>query len=448
MRNNVRSFDDGAHTLFKVNGIAAFLGKDDVTGYLGNSLKALSHRAWQGYALQTQDTIRKFDPTERLVGGMKAAIGLCVAEWSGSEDELPFHGQIFDAIDLAGSQAYNKLVEADGEFALVQLVDGRLVFLRDRLGVKPLYFAIGKDVIGVASETKALQEAGFPRIESVIPGAVYEATPAAYRMTRPRRLPSDILQVDFEDAAAEVTRLLTQSVERRVRGKSRVAISFSGGLDSSIVASVASSLADVKLITAAAKGSVDHFEASVAADRLGLPLHTVELREEEIASQLTRIRWLIETHDQMDSAIALAFHFSARLASQLQCDTLFLGQLADELFGGYSKYLQLYRSKGKRATRKAMSDDVKLAYQLNFERDDKATSPFVTNSLPYSSLPLVNYALRMPVEFKIDKERGVRKLLLRKAGEMLGVPTEILQKPKKAIQYSSGAQKIVSKLLP
>lgn len=431
-----------------MNGIAAFLGKDDVTGYLRKSLRALSHRAWRGYAIETEDAVRKFDPAEGATERTKGAIGLCIAEWSASEDELPIHGQVFDAIDWAESQAYSKLVEVDGEFALVQFVDGGLLFLRDRLGVKPLYFALGKDVIGVASETKALQAAGLSRIETVIPGAVYEATPAAYRMSHPMRLPSDILQVDFEDAAAEVTKLLTQSIERRVRDKGRVAISFSGGLDSSIVASVASKITDVKLITASVKGSVDHFEASVAADRLGLPLHTVELREEEIASQLTRIRWLIETHEKMDSAIALAFHFSARLASQLQCDTLFLGQLADELFGGYSKYLQLYRNKGKRAARKAMSDDVKLAYQLNFERDDKATSPFVTNSLPYSSLPLVKYALRVPVEFKIDKERGVRKLLLRKAGEMLGVPTEILQKPKKAIQYSSGAQKIVSKLLP
>lgn len=321
-----------------------------------------------------------------------------------------------------------------------------LVFARDRLGVKPLYFSLEDGVIGVASEIKALHEIGFSRMENLIPGSLCEASLSKYWLTPPPDFPTEALGVDLGDAVAEVTKLLSQSVQRRVDGR-RVAISFSGGLDSSIIASLASKFTEVKLITAAVPGSRDQAEASEAAAKLDLPLHTVEISEDEVSQQLLKIQWLIETQNPMDAAIAVALHYSARRASELKCDTLLLGQLADELFGGYAKYLQMYRDVGEDATGRAMLQDVKLAYKMNFERDDKATSPFARNSVPYASLPLVKYVIRLPLKFKIEKEKGVRKLLLRKVGENLGIPAEIVQKPKKAIQYSSGAQKIVNKLL-
>ena len=43
--------------------------------------------------------------------------------------------------------------------------------------------------------------------------------------------------------------------------------------------------------------------------------------------------------------------------------------------------------------------------------------------------------------------RVVRKWILRRAAEILGVPGKVLERPKKAAQYSSGIQRRLRKLL-
>ena len=59
-------------------------------------------------------------------------------------------------------------------------------------------------------------------------------------------------------------------------------------------------------------------------------------------------------------------------------------------------------------------------------------------------MDVVELALRLPLNFKI--RNGVRKYILRKVAKEIGLPREIYERPKKAVQYGSGFVKVVRKI--
>ena len=66
---------------------------------------------------------------------------------------------------------------------------------------------------------------------------------------------------------------------------------------------------------------------------------------------------------------------------------------------------------------------------------------------PFLSKKFVDFALKIPVEFKIKGEGDkIRKRILRRAAIDLGVPMSAALRPKKAFQYSSGLHKAILKL--
>ncbi|MEE9585586.1 MAG: asparagine synthase-related protein, partial [Nitrososphaerales archaeon] len=122
------------------------------------------------------------------------------------------------------------------------------------------------------------------------------------------------------------------------------------------------------------------------------------------------------------------------------------GQLADELFGGYLKYLRAYGERGAEAAQAMMVNDTQTAYKANIERDEAAASPYSELLLPYASCELAEYALSLHPSLKMNPEKNRRKIVLREAALKAGVPKEIVFKPKKALQYSTDLQKLVTKL--
>ncbi|MEM3624204.1 MAG: asparagine synthase-related protein, partial [Nitrososphaerales archaeon] len=90
-----------------------------------------------------------------------------------------------------------------------------------------------------------------------------------------------------------------------------------------------------------------------------------------------------------------------------------------------------------------MLKDIIEAHKNNFERDEKASSPYTEIRLPYANIDLVKYALSLPLSLKIDPLNDQRKLVLREAAIKAGLPKDIVLKRKKAFQYSSGLQKLL-----
>jgi len=232
-------------------------------------------------------------------------------------------------------------------------------------------------------------------------------------------------------------------VGEAVAGEPLVAVAFSGGLDSSIVVACAKRNVRVVACTAFSPRARDASRARVAAKALGVELAATELTKENVASALATIRLPFEPA-LMDRSLWCLYSIVSRSASRCGARVLLLGQLADELFGGYAKYAEALRVGGDDAARAMMDHDLREYANRGRIRDLGACGRLVQPRLPFEHRELVDYASSLPVSFKI--RGGLRKAVLRKAALTLGVPEDLAEADKKAAQYSSGIQRLVAGL--
>lgn len=235
--------------------------------------------------------------------------------------------------------------------------------------------------------------------------------------------------------------MVERSVAEAIGGEEKVAVAFSGGLDSSLVASCALRHAKVVACTAFSKGAGDATKSREAAAALGVELVVTDLTVENIAEALATID-LPFVPTLMDRSLWCLYTIVSQSARTSGTKVMLLGQLADELFGGYAKYLEALRLKGEDAAKSMMNSDVREYSHRGRVRDVGACEHWVQPRFPFEANEVMQFASSLPMSFKIRGE--VRKAVLRRAAVLLGVPEELAGAAKKAAQYSSGVQKLVS----
>ena len=320
--------------------------------------------------------------------------------------------------------------ETHGEFAFVTEENGRSLAGRDLMGTRALYVDEGRTC--VASDHRF-----FLRRPTLLPSGVRIDVDSGEQRTVQMDAPSDLHGTE-EEAARQLCRLLEESVARRVRGRRRVAVSFSGGLDSSIVALLAAKHAEVVLCSACTGSSTDLGFTVRAAESLGLE-HCGALIDGAEAARLVGTLDVPFAPGPMDRALWCLFSTTSRLATKNGAELILLGQLADELFGGYMKYA-LEARKDEASAVRMMEHDVATSADGAFIRDELACSRFVEVRFPFADEGLASFARALPLAYKVRD--GERKAILRTAASMLGLPEEIVRAPKKAAQYSSGLSKL------
>jgi len=402
----------------RTNGFALFMGRDP---------QAAAERAARRVQRYSRELIvRQADDL-----GLTAGPARLMAFYLDGKEGMPVvHGFPEDGVEGDAP--------ATGEFARLGRGGGGLFVERDPLGTRGLF--VDTAVSCIASDHRffsgvrpRLLKAGIRY--SLDGGVLNERAPPA----KPR---ADRLE-DLDDCVEATARMLKESVERMVAGKRKVAVSFSGGLDSSLIALVvARSGVEVVLCSAFAGNSRDEKHAASAADRLGMECVSIPLDEEKVKQEVGELDLPFEA-SPMDRALWCIYSSTSRAASENGAELLMLGQLADELFGGYQKYSKALREHGEPAAEAMMVRDVFASGERAFIRDEEAVARFSEARFPFADEALVELALRIPVRFKIRQE-GERKSVLRRAALALGLPEELASAPKKAAQYSSGVAKLVA----
>ncbi|MEM2440600.1 MAG: asparagine synthase C-terminal domain-containing protein, partial [Candidatus Bathyarchaeia archaeon] len=251
------------------------------------------------------------------------------------------------------------------------------------------------------------------------------------------------------EAVEELQSLLLQSAYERTASLDRVAVAFSGGLDSSLAALLVQKAGvEVHLIHVSLENQRETFQAQEAARLLGLPFHKFLYRVEDVERVLPEVLWCVESADPLKTSIAIPLFWAAEKAAELGFKVLLAGHGADELFGGYRRYLALYARFGESVAQEAVTFDIMRMHDENFERDFKVcVFHNVELRLPFASYPIVEFALSLPLNLKIaSKEDFLRKFVLRKTAEKLGLPKQIVYKPKRAMQYATGVDKALRML--
>ena len=337
------------------------------------------------------------------------------------------------------------LEKLGGSYVFAVVEAKKIVVGRDIFGATPLYYGENETVCAVASERKALWKLGLESVWSFPPGqiAIINEHGFFFHKVKELRMPPKE-KLDMETAARALQVLLLKSTRKQVSDLEAVAVAFSGGVDSSVVAALAENVGlDVQLVSVGLKDQPEVMFTKEAAEALDLHLHLQTYTVSELEETLAKVLWLIEEPHVINACIAVPFYWLAETASKLGHPVLLAGQGADELFGGYQRYLTEYEKSGVEDVEQKMFYDVENAYNQNFQRDNQVCSYHgVELRLPFIDCDVVDFALRLPLRLKINSVEGkLKKRVLRKVAHNLEIPSFMADKPKKAVQYSTGVTK-------
>ncbi|HKP38218.1 MAG TPA: asparagine synthase (glutamine-hydrolyzing) [Pyrinomonadaceae bacterium] len=255
-------------------------------------------------------------------------------------------------------------------FALWDEERGSLFCARDRFGIKPFYYTIVGDTFYFASEVKALLpfvehvetdlaalkeylsfqfclsgKTLFKGIYELLPGHVLEIKGGAVTT---RRYWEVYYHLDFDHTAAyfeeRLRWLLSESVRLHLRADVPVGAYLSGGLDSSIVASLASEQSPGEFIGFTGKFSFseEYDESRYAralAESRGFELQEIDITAADFMDHIRKVIY------HLDFPVAGPGSFPQYMVSALarrSRKVVLGGQGGDEIFGGYTRYLIAY----------------------------------------------------------------------------------------------------------
>ncbi len=337
-----------------------------------------------------------------------------------------------------------------GDYVFALAEDDGIVVGRDSVGACPLYFGENEDICTVASERKALWKLGIRKAASFPPGKFAVMNDEGFAFETARVITQPPLQeIDEETAVERLKSALLQSVGERVSDVKEAAVAFSGGLDSSIIAFLTKLCGvDAHLICVELEGQKETAFAERAAEALDLPIHVITYSIDDLKEDLLKVLWLIEEPSPTNTSIAVPIFWIAEQSAKLGFPVLLAGQGADELFGGYQRYLEVYAKGGAAGLQRRLYDDVASCHETNFQRDNKVCSFHrIELRLPFAGWEVVQLALSLPAHLKIaSPSDALRKKVLRRTATMLGIPDFIAEKPKKAIQYTTGVNQALKGL--
>ena len=258
-------------------------------------------------------------------------------------------------------------------FALFDARDQSLHLVRDRLGVKPLYFSLQGGVLSFASEIKALWElpwlekkistlAWYHYLTFMVPPApmtifegVYKLPAGFYAKVDGNRRTSfhewysplnaapvaSAQELESEAFCIEKIRyLLDASVKKRLVADVSVGAFLSGGLDSSLnVALMARHAQRTQTFTIAFEGGVEHNElewARKVATHFGTDHHELVISEREAFSYYHTM--VTQLDEPLADVVCIPFYYVSQLAHRAGMKVVQVGEGADELFFGYPSY--------------------------------------------------------------------------------------------------------------
>ena len=358
----------------------------------------------------------------------------------------------------------------DGEFSFI-LIDARVSLKkmyigRDPYGVRPLYMLSTKtfpQLYGFASEVKQLIEiqkvkqmieiqkmAANSEITHFPPGtlSLYENETIEYDSSEIWRHCHSVkyhenlfsfysfYHVDTE-ISENIRNYLTSAVVKRCKCTERpVACLLSGGLDSSLVASIASSfLGQIETFSIGFENSQDLKMARMVASHIKSKHHEVIITKEEYLEAIPHVIQIIESYDTTTVRASVGNYLVAKyIACNSEAKVILNGDGSDEVCGGY-----LYMHKCPNAlefdkeTRRLLSN----IHYFDVLRSDKSIS---SNGLeprtPFLDLAFVQYYLSIHPTTRFPKN-DIEKKLLRTAFKDTGLlPDEILWRTKEA--FSDG----------
>jgi asparagine synthase (glutamine-hydrolysing) len=346
------------------------------------------------------------------------------------------------------------VADIDGIYAIAIKAqqEDKIYLVRDRLGIRPLYYGQNNDVIGFASERKGLWKIGIKEPTfSLLPGhcvILSDKISSPIKIAEPPVSSNQIPTIsNFDEAVSAYKKALYNSIKKRSQDLSRIGIIFSGGIDSVLVAKITKELVpNVTCYTSGIAGSDDIKFSKIIADELDLDLKINELDIKDIENMLPKILNIIETTNTTQAEVSIPIYGALKLAAKDGLRVVFTGQGADELFAGYPWYVQIFAKYGTQKLREYMIQDLLLLYKETLEREDKlAMSNSIEMREPFLDSSVVRTATNIDLNLNIADQNDVfGKRVHRELAIQVGIPKYIAYREKQAAQHGAGIHGILS----
>ena len=347
----------------------------------------------------------------------------------------------------------------DGVFAMA-IVDekrDRVIVARDPYGVRPLYMGIVNDLSGniytriFASEMKAL----YPyctTVSPILPGTYHtyslkdatrlhiEQYHSISWLKNPIFTPAHPSGLDM--ACASLRFSLEEAVKKRLMTERPVAALLSGGVDSSLIASlVARQLRELgkpplKTFCIGMPGSTDMKFAKEVAKWIGSDHTEVLLTPDDFFNAIPKVIQDIESYDTTTVRASVGnWLVSREIKKQTECKVVFIGDGSDEIFGSY---LYFFRAPTDREFEEESERLLKDIHMFDVLRSDRSISSHgLEPRTPFLDRQFVSVARSIATEWRRPTKQRCEKWILRRAfDDGVTLPPSVLWRKKEA--FSDG----------
>ncbi len=328
----------------------------------------------------------------------------------------------------------------DGEFAFVLYDDENksLMAGRDPMGIRPMFYGYTKEdnKISFASEAKALIDC-CKDIMPFPPGHYYkDGEFICYNdLSESKFINNDDLETIFEN----IKHKLEKSVEKRLQADAPIGYLLSGGLDSSLVCSIAQRMNKEPIKTFAIGMETDPIDLKYAkqvADFLGTDHTEVIITKDDVLGSLEEVIYHLETFDITTVRASVGMYLLCKyIHENTDLKVILTGEVSDELFG--YKYTDFAPSPSE--FQRESQKRIKELYMYDVLRADRCISAHALEGrVPFADIDFVSYVMSINPLKKMNTY-GKGKYLLRKAfdGDNY-LPESILYREKAAFSDAVG----------
>ena len=320
-----------------------------------------------------------------------------------------------------------------GDFAFVYTDGKKVIAARDPVGVRPLFYTrYAENSIAFASEVKALLFLNS-KIDIFPPGHIYDSYLDDFvcyhsGYWRVNKYVNDCTR-------DEMRQTFEHSVHERLATTERdIGFLLSGGLDSSLIASIATrKLGKIKTFSIGLDGSPDLEAARKVAKYLNTEHTEVKFTVGEGISHINDVIHSLESYDTTTVRASTPMWLLCKYIKQkTNCRYIFSGEGSDEILGGY---LYFHSAPGVEEFASENMRRLRLIHQFDGLRADRCAGAHGLDLIvPFLDKTFIDYCMRINQNGKIGK---IEKRILREAFEGY-LPHDILWRQKDGMSDAVG----------
>ncbi|MBU1119496.1 asparagine synthase B [Patescibacteria group bacterium] len=358
-----------------------------------------------------------------------------------------YNGEIYNFEEIKKDNNFNSLnSDSDGEIIIplfkkygldfpkylkgmfsIAIYDGEDLYVaRDHLGIKPLYYCHGKDGICFSSEAKCLTRF-HSQIEIFPPKTIWSSKHGFHSYMIKAWENKDYIS-KLEPDYSLIKSTFEKAVIKMLRSDVPIGVFLSGGLDSSLIAAIAS--ANTKKFHTFAIGapdSTDTYFARLVADHIKSTHHEINFSCEEAFSLYEKIIYHLETYDSAILYAAPAKYILSQYASKY-IKVILSGQGADEAFGGYSHFEQ-EKNDEQRFQNELLEKINTLHFGILQSEDRMSMANSLEARVPFLDEDFLDLVMKIKPKMKFHTNDKIEKYILRHAFKGL-LTKEILWRKK------------------